>query len=58
MRQNKYNLTAYSLMPQELLRQNQKALTANLVLIAGVMIIAAAVLNYILSRNITRLWIG
>ncbi len=45
-------------MPQELLRQNQKALTANLVLIAGVMIIAAAVLNYILSRNITRLWIG
>ena len=41
-------------MPQELLRQNQKALTANLVLIAGVMIIAAAVLTYILSRNITR----
>lgn len=54
VRQNKYNLTAYSLMPQELLRQNQKALTANLVLIAVVMIIAAAVLTYILSRNITR----
>lgn len=52
--QNKYNLTAYSIMPQELLLQNQKALTANLFFIAAAMIAAAAVLTFILSRNLTR----
>lgn len=54
VQQNKYNLTAYSLMPQELLKKNQKALTANLLLIAAIMIIAAAVLTWILSHNLTR----
>lgn len=54
VRQNKYNLTAYSLMPQELLQENQKALTANLILIGVIMVGAAAVLTFILSRNLTR----
>lgn len=52
--QNKYNLTAYSLMPQELLQENQKVLTANVILIGGIMVGAAAVLTFILSRNLTR----
>ena len=52
--QNKYNLTAYSLMPQELLKQNQKALTINLLLIGGVMVIAAAFLSIYLSKSMTR----
>ncbi len=52
--QNKYNLTAYSLMPQELLQRNQKALTANLLFIAVIMVISAAALTFILSRSLTR----
>lgn len=52
--QNKYNLTAYSLMPRELLEQNQRALTVNLLLIGVVMVVAAAFLTFILSRSMTR----
>lgn len=52
--QNKYNLTAYSLMPQELLQENQKVLTANVILIGVIMVGAAAVLTFILSHNLTR----
>ncbi len=54
VQQSKYNLTAYSLMPQELLQRNQKALTANLFFIAMIMIISAAVLTFVLSRNLTK----
>lgn len=52
--QNKYDLTAYSLMPRELLEQNQRALTVNLLLIGVVMVVAAAFLTFILSRSMTR----
>ncbi len=52
--QNKYGLTAYSLMPQELLQENQKVLTANVILIGVIMVGAATVLTFILSRNLTR----
>lgn len=52
--QNKYNLTAYSLMPQELLTENQKALTMNLIVIAMLMVGAAAFLTVLVSRSLTR----
>lgn len=52
--QNKYNLAAYSLMPRELLEQNQRALTVNLLLIGMIMVVTAAVLTFILSRSMTR----
>lgn len=52
--QNKYNLTAYSLMPQELLKQNQKALTVNLLVIAVMMVLIAAFLTFMISKSLTR----
>ncbi|CUX35820.1 cache domain-containing sensor histidine kinase [Clostridium sp. C105KSO13] len=52
--QNKYNLGAYSLMPQELLKQNQRALTVNLLLIGSIMAAVTAVLTSILSQEMTR----
>lgn len=52
--QNKYNLTAYSLMPQELLEQNQKALTVNLLLIGVFMIGTSAFLTILISRSMTK----
>lgn len=52
--QRKYNLTAYSLMPESILQQNQRALTLNLVTIAVVMVIVSAVLIFIVSRSITK----
>ena len=52
--QIKYNLTAYSLMPQHVLRQNQKNLTINLLLIALVMSICAVILTVLISRSIMR----
>ena len=54
VKQNKYNLTAYSMMPRNLLEQNQRNLTANLILIAACMIIMATILTLLISRNITR----
>lgn len=52
--QKEYGLTAYSLMPRELLRENQKVLTANLFLIAGIMIVVTAVLMSVVSLNLTK----
>ncbi|MCI8320914.1 MAG: sensor histidine kinase [Dorea sp.] len=52
--QNKYNLTAYSLMPQSLLRQNQRNLTVNLILIASLMLLVASVLTVAVSKSMTR----
>lgn len=52
--QTKYNLTAYSMMPQSVLRQNQKALTQNLFLIAFLMIIIASILTTLVSHSIIR----
>ena len=53
-KQNKYNLTAYSIMPQSVLEQNQRTLTRNLLLIAGLMVAIASVLTTIVSRNVIR----
>ena len=52
--QSKYNLTAYSMMPQSVLRQSQKTLTDNLFLIAFLMVILATVLTTVVSRGIIR----
>ena len=52
--QKKYNLVAYSLMPQELLKHNQKTLTVNLLMIAVLMIILSIFLSYALSKTVTR----
>ena len=54
IKQDKYNLTAYSLMPQSVLRQNQKNLTVNLVLIASLMILLASALTAAVSKSVTR----
>ena len=52
--QRKYTLTAYSLMPESILQQNQRALSVNLVTIAVVMVIVSVVLIFIVSRTITK----
>jgi len=52
--QTRYDLTAYSLMPQEHLRQNQQALSASLFAIATVMILVALVLTSAVVRSMTR----
>lgn len=52
--QKKYNLNAYSLMPQYLLEENQRLLTKNLLLIAVIMIAAISGLSYFLSRSLSR----
>ncbi len=52
--QNKYNINAYTLMPQDLLEQNQNTLTRNLILIAGIMIVASTFLTF----NITKMIIS
>ncbi|MCI9082593.1 MAG: sensor histidine kinase [Lachnospiraceae bacterium] len=52
--QAKYNLTAYSMMPQSVLQQNQKALTRNLLLIAGLMVVIASALTILVSHSIIR----
>lgn len=54
VRQNKYNLMAYSIMPQSVLEENQKTLTRNLFLIAFLMVAAAAVLTTVVSRSVIR----
>lgn len=54
IKQDKYNLTAYSLMPQSVLRQNQKNLTVNLILIASLMILLASALTAAVSKSVTR----
>lgn len=52
--QTRYDLTAYSLMPRELLQQNQRALSMNLVTIAALMILVAVVLTSAVVRSMTR----
>ncbi|MHB8130015.1 MAG: sensor histidine kinase [Mobilitalea sp.] len=52
--QNKYNLSAYSMMPQALLKQNQKALTQNLILIGLIMSASITMLSILLSRGLTK----
>ncbi len=54
VRQNKYNLMAYSIMPQSVLEENQKTLTRNLFLVAFLMVAAAAVLTTVVSRSVIR----
>lgn len=52
--QDKYNLTAYSMMPQSILQQNQRTLTSNLLFIAFFMIMIMAILTAIVSRSVIR----
>lgn len=52
--QSKYNLSAYSLMPQSILAQNQKNLTKNLILIAIIMIITAVIATTYVSKSLTK----
>lgn len=52
--QEKYNLTAYSIMPQSVLEQNQRALTRNLLLIAFLMVVIASSLMIVVSRSVIR----
>lgn len=52
--QNKYNLGAYSIMPQAILEQNQKALTQNLILIGSMMCIILSVVTFFISRTLTK----
>lgn len=52
--QQHYNLTAYSMMPQKVLRQNQRNLTVNLFTIASLMICVAMILTGFISSGLTR----
>lgn len=52
--QKKYNLGAYSIMPQSLLRQNQKVLTKNLLAIAMLMLCVAVGIVIFVSKYLTK----
>ena len=52
--QEKYDLTAYSLAPQSLLRENQRLLTGNLILIALIMALLLTLLFLYVTRSLTR----
>lgn len=52
--QNKYNLNAYSMMPQELLKQNQKVLTQNLFIIGIIMSVLITIFSILLSRGLAK----
>ncbi len=52
--QSKYNLTAYSLTSQGILKKNQRTLTMNLLLIVGVMVIVVGLLYVYISKTLTR----
>lgn len=52
--QKKYNLSAYALMPQSLLRENQKNLNRNLILTAGFCIILAILISMFISKTLTK----
>lgn len=51
--QKKYNLDAYSIMPQEMLRQNQAMLTRNLLLTAILMIVIITVAILYITKSLT-----
>ena len=52
--QQHYNLTAYSMMPQKALRQNQRNLTINLLTIALLMIFVSMIITGFISSGLTR----
>lgn len=52
--QNKYNLDAYSLMPQELLYENQKVLVRNLLVIVLTMLFVSMTVAYLVSKTLTK----
>lgn len=52
--QIRYDLTAYSLMPREILLQNQAALSMSLATIAALMILVAVILTSVVVRSMTR----
>lgn len=52
--QSKYNLGAYSLMPESLLEENQRLLTKNLLIIALLMLVIVAVSTFLLSKSLIR----
>lgn len=52
--QQKYNLDAYSIMPQEMLRQNQEMLTKNLIFIAAIMVVLIAVVISYITKTLTK----
>lgn len=52
--QEKYNLDAYSIMPQEILRQNQALLTRNLILIAAVMVVLITIVITYITKTLTK----
>lgn len=51
--QDKYNLSAYSIMPQSVLEENQRVLTRNLVFIAVSMCALMSVLYFYVTRSLT-----
>lgn len=52
--QDKYNLDAYSLMPQELLYENQKVLVRNLLVIVLAMLLASVAVTLLVTRILTK----
>lgn len=52
--QNKYNLSAYSLMPQSLLEENQRALTRTLLIIAAGMAVLILGLSFVIASGLTK----
>ncbi|BBF45378.1 autolysin sensor kinase [Lachnospiraceae bacterium KM106-2] len=52
--QNKYNLDAYSLMQNDMLKENQRGLTQSLLIIALIMIIAITLIFIVASSGITK----
>ncbi|WP_242993437.1 sensor histidine kinase [Lachnotalea glycerini] len=52
--QDKYNLSAYSMMPQDLLKQNQKVLTQNLIVIGFTMSILITLSSILFSGGLTK----
>jgi len=52
--QEAYNIVAYSIMPQAILEQNQKALTQNLLLIAAMMCIILSIVTIFISSTLTK----
>lgn len=52
--QNKYNFSAYALMPQSLLAANQRSLTASLLTIALLMVVITLLFTFLWTRSLTR----
>ena len=51
--QDKYNLCAYSIMPQSVLEENQRTLTRNLILIAALVSVLMGILYFYVTRSLT-----